>query len=690
MSAARDGGEARRARAHDANEETRYVAVNGLEPTDAGDRAALLEALGDPSWRVRAAAAERLGAAPGESLPRLVEMLTAGRDVGMRDAAASALARAGPVALPALLDQLSSADSDARQAAIAVLGAIGDRRSVAPLSARLADPDPNVRTGAAEALGKIGGPVAVAALVAAVDSDDATLRLSAVEALAAQRVCLPAARISELLEDGTARRAVYRLLGACDDVDALGFIARGVSEPSRSARESALAALGRQRARRTLEALSRVAEEARAAASRVPGLPDAWAASLRSDEPFVAVGALTALAMAGAPRHVVPMLQLADEDRYRMLVEEAVEAMPPGAELRAALADALPGLGQLARVTALAALAANGSPAALESIVRVASDPEAYAQGEAIAALGRLRDARGVSPLTALLGDDDGPFVAGTAAYALVRIAQGGDDARAAVLEALRDRAGASASAALYRVLGTVGDETDVAVLRNGLRSESVVRRGAAAAALGAILQRGLGGSPAVRELLGALRDPAWTVRAAAARAFAEAAASGGREALCADGAPALAAALDDPEAAVRAAAAEALGACGRRECAGRIRALADDQAAPAALVVAALRALAALGGAPAELVVRAAAHADPEVVKEAVLAAALLRGQDGERLVRDAAASPRWDVRRAAASAMAARGDPALGPQAARLAATEPDPLVARAFADAARALGA
>jgi hypothetical protein len=38
----------------------------------------------------------------------------------------------------------------------------------------------------------------------------------------------------------------------------------------------------------------------------------------------------------------------------------------------------------------------------------------------------------------------------------------------------------------------------------------------------------------------------------------------------------------------------------------------------------------------------------------------------------------------------MAARGDPALGPQAARLAAAEPDPLVARAFADAARALGA
>ncbi len=690
MSQAGGDAAARRARAHDANDETRYVAVCGLDASDADDRAALLEALGDASWRVRSAAAERLGGAPGESLPALVEMLTAGRDVGTRDAAASALARAGPAALPALLEKLSAEDPDARQAAIAVLGAIGDRRAVAPLAARLADPDPNVRTGTAEALGKIGGPVAVGALRAAVDSDDATLRLSAIEALAALRVCLPGPRVSELLRDGTLRRAVYRLLGACDDSDVLAFVARGISEASRSAREGALAALGRQRARRTLGALSPVLDEARAAAERDPGLADAWAAALGSEEPFVAAGALTALAAAGAPRHVGPMLRLADDDRYRMLVEEALEATPPGAELRTALADALPGLGQLARVTALAALAANGSPAALESIVRVASDPEAYAQGEAIAALGRLRDARGVAPLAGLLGDDDGPFAAGTAAYALVRIAQTGPDALAAVLGVLRERAGASASAALYRVLGTVGDAEDVALFRRGLLSGSAVRRGAAVAAVGTLVQRGFDGAAAVPEILAALADPAWSVRIAAARSLADLARSSAGAAICADAVGALVPALGDPEPSVRAAAAEALGAFGRHECAGRIRALADDPAAPAVVVVAALHALAALGGAPAELVVRAAAHADPEVVKEAVLAAALLPGDDGERLVRDAAASPRWDVRRAAASAMVARGDPSLGPHAARLAAAEPDPLVARAFADAARALGA
>ena len=106
-------------------------------------------------------------------------------------------------------------------------------------------------------------------------------------------------------------------------------------------------------------------------------------------------------------------------------------------------------------------------------------------------------------------------------------------------------------------------------------------------------------------------------------------------------------------------------------------------------MVVAALHALAALGPVPAATLERALAHADPEVVKEAVLAAARVPGADGLRLLRAAAASPRWDVRRAAARAMADRADPALRGDAERLAATDPDPLVARAFAETARALG-
>ena len=140
----------------------------------------------------------------------------------------------------------------------------------------------------------------------------------------------------------------------------------------------------------------------------------------------------------------------------------------------------------------------------------------------------------------------------------------------------------------------------------------------------------------------------------------------------------------------MRAAAADALGACGRPGHSAELAELAADPGSPPVVVVAALHALAALGAAPAGTLERALAHEDPEVVKEAVLGAVRVPGDDGLRLLRAAAASPRWDVRRAAARAMAERGDPSLRADAERLAARDPDPLVARAFAETARALGA
>jgi HEAT repeat protein len=685
----------RHARVRDRDEETRYRAVAQLDPAAADDRALLLERLADPSWRVRSAVVDRLAALadPAPALAPLVDALSGGPTVGARDAAGAALARIGGAAVPILVERLGAHEGDARQAAASVLGTIADRRAVAPLTARLADRDANVRAAAAEALGKIGGPESAAALRAALASDDSVLRLAAVEGLAALRICPQGLPYAELVADPALRRPAYRMLGACDDPGVLALVAAGVADPSRSAREAALAAVGQQRSRRVAEELAPLAQALRAVAARQPAAADACAAALGSDEPFVPVGALTALAWIGAPRHARAVLALAEDERHRTLVEEALEGLAQGAELRVALAEALPDLGPLARVTALAALARLGSPAALESLVREASDPDAFVQGEAIAALGRIGDPRAVPPLAGLLADD-GPAVAGAAAASLVRIAEASPAARATALSALRARAGSSPSAALYRALGAVGEAPDLEPLRAGLRGAAVVQRIAAAGAVAALAQRRLLGARPVPELVAALSDPAWSVRAAAARAFGEIARAGDAAALrdeTAAGREALAAlqgALGDREPSVQAAAAEALGACGRPERAPAVAALVADPAAPPLVVVAALRALVALGAPPAEAIARAAAHPDPEVVKEAVLAAAALPGAEGERILRDAARSPRWDVRRAAARAMAGRTDPTLAAEAARLAAEDPDPLVARAFAEAAQAL--
>ncbi len=694
MSRAGDAGR-RRALARHAEEETRYRAVAALDPADGEDRAVLLERLADASWRVRSAAVERLAAA-ADALPALLEALAAGPTVGAREAAAAALGRLGAVALPALVERLGAPDPDLRQAAAGVLGDLRDRRAVAPLVARLADANPNVRAAVAEALARVGGAEAAAALRAAAESDDPTLRASAVEGLVELRASVPVGTLERLLADPAVRRPACRLLGACEADGVVPLLVRGLSDGARSVREAALAALAQQRAR-LAGASAPLLREVRAAAVRDPALADAWAGALASEEPLAVSGAIAALAAAGAVRHVPTLLRLAEDDAQRPLVEEALEGFPPGPELRTALAEALPALGRLGRLVALSAIARLGSPAALESLVREASDPGAYVQAEAIAALGRLGDARAVGPLAGLLGDG-APGVAGPASAALVHLAGRSGVICAAVLAALRDRAGALPSAALYRALGALGGAEDLERLRGGLRADAVERRRAAAAAVAALGRRGLLPRAGVPELAGAAADAAWEVRAAAAQALGAIAggagpgragpgrAGPGRAAALG----ALRAALEDREPAVRAAAAEALGACGEAGDAAALAAVAGDPDAPAPVVLAALHALRALGTAPRALVVAAARHADPEVVKEAVLAAARLPAPEGEGIVREAARSARWDVRQAAARAMAERGDPALAGEAAALAAAEPDPLVARAFAAAARALGA
>jgi HEAT repeat protein len=432
-------------------------------------------------------------------------------------------------------------------------------------------------------------------------------------------------------------------------------------------------------------------------AARAGGDLGACAEALAAEDMPVAVGALSVLGWAGAVSQVAAMLRLAEDDRLRPFVEESVECLPRGLPLREAAAAALEEQGPFGRIAALALLSRLGSPAALESLVREASDPSGYLQAEAIAALGLLGDARAVGPLAALLGDD-APAVSGIAATALVRIGQESPGACAAALSSLRDRFTASPSASLLRVLGSLGSAVDLPRFRAGLRRPAMVQRMASAGAIASLAQRGLVVAGEIPELVEALSDASWSVRAAAARALVELARAGvarRRSGLPAPDPPlpageveALTRSLGDAEPAVRAAAVEALGATGQPGQALPIAALARAPDVPPVVVLAALRALAALGQVPADVVSGAAGHADPEVVKEAVAAAARLPGPEGEALLRQAAQNPRWDVRQAAARAMLERGDPALRRTAAELAARETDPLVARAFADAAQAL--
>ncbi|HSM92732.1 MAG TPA: HEAT repeat domain-containing protein, partial [Anaeromyxobacteraceae bacterium] len=489
-------------RAAHPDEETRYRAVPLLDPTQPAELAALVARLADGSWRVRAAAVERLTTAgdPVPALPLLLARLVGEGGIGEREAAATALGRIGAPAVPGLVERLHAEDAELRQAAASVLGAIADRRSLPALVARLADADPNVRAAAADALGRVGGPDAVQALLAASDSDDESLKVTALQALANLRAAPPVEQLRRLLGDRASRRAAFRLIGFSDDRAALPLLVEGLVDPARSVRAAALAALGTLRARRPLDDLQAVAQGLRTAAVASGDVASRMEEALTSDEPFTPVGAATALGWIGGARQAAALARLAEDDRYRPLVEETLEVLPQTVPVQAALFDVLAKLTPIALVTVVGAMARAGNEGAFRLLAARVNDPEPQVRAEAIAALGRLGDPRAVEALVSVLGDED-PTVAVMAAAAVVRYGQRDEGGRATVLRECRARLEAGPVAALLRVIGALGGGEDVARVRALLSTGEERIRAAAAAALAALGARGVLREPEVAAL---------------------------------------------------------------------------------------------------------------------------------------------------------------------------------------------
>jgi len=677
------GARAAASREGAATEEDRYQSVRRLDPADPAALAELLRHLSDPNWRVRMAAVERVTAHPQPAaiLPALLDLVTSAGLPGARIAAAGALARLGAEAVPVLLPRLASDRPEARCACADVLGEIGDRRAVLALADLLTDVDANVRVSAAEALAKVGGTWAVNALLGALGAPDAALRVAALDGLERLGVAPPTASLEALLEDRGARRSAYRALGLSDDPAALGLLARGVAEVSRSAREAAYGAVARQAGRRPAGALAPLAATVREQAARTPSLADWAEAALSGEDPLGAEGAVRVLGWARDPSRAPRLAEAAEEEGLRPAVRAALAELGPG--LAAALGGSAARLSPAARVAVLAALARVGERKVIPDLAAAAASSDAALRGAAIEALGHSGCVAAVPPLVPLL-DHPEPDVSGLAAAALRELAQGAPEVRAEVLAWARPSGEGRIPASLLRLLGQIGDAGDLPLAYRALRDPRPATRTAAAQALGALASRG-GLAALPPEILDALDDPQPGVRAAAAEAM------GGLGSLCAaspqrDGGRALAAALRDEVPAVRAAAARSLGRCGLTGYAEAVEALAGSPEPEVA--AAAVAALARMGRATPALVLRAAAHPDPDVVKEALAAAARLPDPAAGGLLLEALSDPRWDVRRAAARAAGERGDRSLADAVRDLAGMEADPLVAAALAEALRAL--
>lgn len=630
----------------------------------------LIASLGDESWRVRKAAADRLSTydESEEAVGRLILALGDQDNAGTRNAAADALTEVGSPALEALLGRLEDPDEDLRKFCVDVLGEIGDPLAVEGLVGRLRDEQENVQGAAAEALGKIAGERAEQALLGALEGKDLLVTLSALDALARAGAIVPFDQLRALAPERLLRRPVLRLLARLDGEEALTGLVDGLSDVSRGTREVALSALGRW-ADAHDPTFVRVGMAVKTIdPSRLASLCEA---ALSSADVETVAAAVSVLAALQAIDLVERIIEVAEDERLRDTVERALLAM--GAPITQRLTPLLDGLTSSSLEVALAVLAATGDGTTVPDIVRFLDHPSDRVRIAAVESLGRLGDHRAVEPMARLLGKPDRGLAAAVV-RALSAVAHTG---REDVLDVCRGLLGADdpqVVADACRVLAAVASPAETPLLQAVLRHEDPRARAGAVGALGALR------SPeAADQLRFALADESPQVRAAAARAL-------GRQGNEAAG-RALIISLKDEDPEVVGAAADGLGGLGDPAYAVHLIGLIGTEEHPgsATSAYAALRAIAALEAEElVEALRRAATHPEGEVVKEAAELAAGIDGEEGTEVLLRCASHSAWDVRRKAARLLAARSDPSVLPQLRSLLASESDALVSKGLAEA------
>jgi HEAT repeat protein len=642
------------------DEEVRRLAVERLSLLPSAEAVPLLvDSLGDPSWRVRKAAVERLIALEDVTSPvrALVPALADGENPGRRNAALEALTRFGEAAVPVLVEASHDADVDVRKQAVDALAAIGAPAAAARLGELLADRDPNVRAAAAEALGAIGARPAVEKLVARVADDaEPLVRLSALRSLARLEVSLPAAQLAAALADPLLRPSAYQLLGFSADPAAEAALLAGLSAATRSAREAAMEALVRRIADARPAEQQQLVQRLRAGAADASFLPDALARL--SEAPLTTRMVLVQfLGWLARPDCVVPLLEAAHDEALAEVVLGALAHGGPA--LEASLDSSWPRLSEPTRLRACALLGRTRGEAGEALLRRALSHGDPVLKGVAAASLA-ARGSAGALPVlvTALRacdeakedGDGEGPAAEIEDA---IRTLLGGagsalGDRVAALLEAELDGAPEGFRLATARLLGSTGSGGRRERIELLLSDPSAAVRRAAVEALARV-------APQELELLRcALADEAPQVRIGAAAALA----ASGDAAVVAD----LASLLEDAEPRVVVAALRALAVWAR--------AVGTDDARQRALLLlsvglahggssglAALDALSQIGGEDAvELARRALDSADPELAEAAVGCV----GAHGSRAALNdllpSLAHPGWNVRARAAQVMAER----------------------------------
>jgi len=644
------------------DEEIRRLAVERLSLLAPGEAVApLVDCLGDPSWRVRKAAVERLAALDDSAgtVRALVQALADGENSGRRNSALEALTRFGAVAVPVLVEASRDADVDVRKQAVDALAAIGAPAAAERLLELLADADANVRASAAEALGAIGTQAATPLLLARVIGDaEPLVRLSALRSLARLEASLSLAELSPALADPLLRPAAYLLLGWSEDVGAEETLIKALTGPARSAREAAMEALVKRASLAPPGEEALHVERLRAATADAPFLADALE-RLREAPLTTRLVLVQFLGWLARPDCVEPLLDAAEDEALREVVLGVLASAGP--EVEAQVARLWPRLSDATRLSAAALLGRTRGEAGEGLLQRALVAGEAALRGPVARALAERGTHAALPALVLALraaaaaerdGDASESELRSEIEGAIHELVLGAGPAlgarAAALLEAESEGAPEGFRLATARLLGRIGSTEHRQRIELLLSDPSAAVRRAAVEALAQVAPQQL------EPLRCALADETPLVRIGAATALA----ASGDPTVVAD----LAGMMDDAEPRVVAAVLRALARC--------VKATDDEAARGRALLLlsvglthggssglAALDALSAIGGEDVvTLALTALQSAEPELAEAAVACIGMHAARTQLSELLGSLAHPAWNVRARVAQVMQER----------------------------------
>ncbi len=652
----------------------------------------LMRVLGDEDWRVRKeATAVAIALAPSSDVLRgLVDALSPGDNVGLRNAAVEALAGYGMPAVDALSGSLPMLDADGRKLAVEALGRTGVPSALLVLRPLLWDHDPNVRAATVESIAQLGSTTldtAIPLLEQCLDSDDQLVRLAALDGLNGLGVPLRWERLRRLLRDPMLQRPALLAAGRTGHVDAASLLVAALDRGQGASFRNAVQALAQyaqvsplsaDAARRSLRDLSKRARdrvlaeaagsgddlELRRAALLLTGV-------LPGDEaPEVAADALSDDSVAGTAEQALSM-------HGPRAVPALVARARAGFSSERALCIEL--LGQLADET--------NAESALAAVRAALRDDSLEVVGSALGAMTQIGDETCLELAAHWLCADTTVPVRTAAAAALAALAKRHPArARSHVRDIAADGSEAQVVAVVLTALGEPvrgSLEDDVAFLSQALSSDNPHVRRTALDAFAA-----LACSLGVEAVAFALTDEEREVQLAAVRALGRMRSEDGSIAGLQNLFDLIARGEDD---ALVAAAIQALGQAGDPRALTVLKPLVRSDTAVHA--VAAVEALGSIADPRrVEALTSALSHADPEVVKAALRVLAMEQDPRVPAHVGACLDHEAWDVRRLAADLL---GDIGAASDLLRAKLSiEPEPLVKdavqRALGEADSAAGA